>query len=197
MPKFRESRGHGVNFYTNYKNFKNQKKKLLLFSTGGTIEKIYDENSGSLENRETVIKEKIIDRMRYPYLDFQIKAVMAKDSLHITDHDRKIIYQVIKDHESEDASMVILHGTDTVDQTLQYCYEQEQQAKKKISVPVVFTGSMTPLGFVDSDAFQNVVEAIQASQLLEPGFYLSFHGQVFIPPMLQKNREKRTFEKKL
>ena len=135
--------------------------------------------------------------MRYPYLDFQIKAVMAKDSLHITDHDRKIIYQVIKDHESEDASMVILHGTDTVDQTLQYCYEQEQQAKKKISVPVVFTGSMTPLGFVDSDAFQNVVEAIQASQLLEPGFYLSFHGQVFIPPMLQKNREKRTFEKKL
>ncbi len=176
-----------------YEKFDNTAKTTLILSTGGTIEKTYDEEEGSLENRESVIQNKILDRMRYPYRKFVVKAIMAKDSLHMDDQDRHIIFNAISKFEAMNCPIVVLHGTDTMDQTLKVCFERNQETP--ISVPVVFTGSMRPLGFVDSDAQQNVTEAILAANILAPGFYLNFHGQIFLPPYFRKNREKKTFEK--
>jgi len=53
---------------------------------------------------------------------------------------------------------------------------------------------MKPLGFDDSDAAQNVIEALYAAKILAPGIYISFHNQIFNPPFVRKNRDKRTFE---
>jgi L-asparaginase len=50
------------------------------------------------------------------------------------------------------------------------------------------------LGFDDSDALQNVVEALYAAKIVAPGFYISFHNQLFVVPHVTKNRDKRTFE---
>lgn len=176
-----------------YENFKNEVRTTLVLSTGGTIEKTYNENDGEMENRETVIKEKILDKMRYPYQQFVVRVIMAKDSLDMDDQDRHIIFDSIKKFESMNCPIIVLHGTDTMDKTLKVCHERNSE--KPISVPVVFTGSMRPLGLTDSDAFQNVLESITAANLLGPGFYLSFHGQIFLPPHFRKNKSKKTFEK--
>ncbi len=183
----------GMGTPKNYEIFKNDVKTTVILSTGGTIEKTYDEEEGSLENRESVIQNKILDRLRYPYRQFVVKAIMAKDSLHMDEQDRHIIFDAIKKFESMDCPIVVLHGTDTMDQTLKVCFERNQETP--VSIPIVFTGSMRPLGFVDSDAQQNVIEAIHTANSLLPGFYLSFHGQVFLPPNLKKNKQKKTFEK--
>jgi L-asparaginase len=59
---------------------------------------------------------------------------------------------------------------------------------------VILTGAMKPLGFDDSDAKQNVVEAIYAARLVSAGYYISFHGRLFKVPNVRKNKQRGTFE---
>lgn len=163
---------------------------LTVLTTGGTIEKIYDEFEGSLQNRETVVKNKILHRLRLPYVDIQLKELMSKDSLYMDDVDRAFILGAIKTHAQKGYPIVVLHGTDTMDLTAKHCFE----SCPEISVPVVFTGAMKPLGFDDSDATQNVIEAIFAARVLSPGYYVTFHGKLFTVPHFRKNKQKGTFE---
>ena len=72
----------------------------------------------------------------------------------------------------------------------EFCYKHLGE----MQIPLIFTGAMRPLGFTDSDAFQNVTEALLASKLLAPGVYISFHNRVFKVPGVRENKDKRTFE---
>lgn len=168
----------------------NEVLPLYILTTGGTIEKIYDEFEGSLQNRETIVKNKILQKLRLPYTDIVVKQVMSKDSLLMDDQDREFILSTIKFHERLKHPIVVLHGTDTMDVTAKYCLDNYPEIK----VPVIFTGAMKPLGFDDSDAPQNVVEAIFAAKLVEPGYYATFHGKLFKAPNFKKNKQRGTFE---
>ncbi len=177
-----------------FDRFNNNKQKFLILSTGGTIEKTYDEGDGSLKNRESVIEDKIIDELRYPYKEFIINEIMQKDSLEMTLEDRDLIYDFIRAFERMKFPMVVLHGTDTLDQTMSRCLEKLSE-DEPLTIPVVFTGAMRPLGFEDNDARQNLIESIHCASILPPGFYLSFHGQIYYPNTFRKNKDKKTFEK--
>jgi L-asparaginase len=163
---------------------------LFVLTTGGTIEKVYDEFEGSLGNRETTVKNKILQKLRLPYTEIQVKQIMSKDSLEMDDKDRAIILDSIKTYARLGNPIVVLHGTDTMDKTARYCFE----TFKDINVPVVFTGAMKPLGFDDSDAAQNVIEAIFAARISRPGYYMTFHGKLFTVPNFRKNKKLGTFE---
>jgi L-asparaginase len=165
-------------------------KNIWVITTGGTIEKTYSEDEGFLENRESVLRDKFLNKLRLPDLKISVLGLMAKDSLLMTDEDREKISTAISSLAPKSQALVVLHGTDTLDKTLLYCHEKI----KEPSVPVVFTGAMKPAGFDDSDALQNFTEALLASRILPTGYYLSFHGQVFEGPIVRKNKEKRTFE---
>ncbi|MGE3608553.1 MAG: asparaginase domain-containing protein [Bacteriovoracaceae bacterium] len=169
---------------------RNQVMPLTILTTGGTIEKIYDEFEGSLENRDTIVKNKILQKLRLPYTKIEVHQIMAKDSLYMNDDDRASIMDSIKSYAELKHPIVVLHGTDTMDLTSKFCFENYPQ----ISVPVVFTGAMKPLGFDDSDAAQNVIEAIFAARILSPGYYVTFHGRLFKVPHVRKNKQKGTFE---
>lgn len=163
---------------------------VIIITTGGTIEKTYDEFDGSLENRGTFIKNRILSKLRLPYTHIIIHPLLSKDSLYMDEQDRELICQTIKSELIKQAPIVILHGTDTMALTAKYCFDRIAEIK----VPVVFTGAMVPMGFDDTDATQNVTEALLAAKLLSPGFYISFHNQIFKVPHVQKNKQKRTFE---
>jgi L-asparaginase len=163
---------------------------LFILTTGGTIEKIYDEFEGSLQNKDTIVKNKILQKLRLPYTEIQVKQIMAKDSLYMDDKDRSSILESIKTFSRFGNPLVVLHGTDTMDLTSKYCFENF----KEIGVPVVFTGAMKPLGFDDSDAAQNVIEAIFAARIMKPGYYVTFHGKLFTVPKFKKNKLRGTFE---
>lgn len=165
-------------------------KDVVIITTGGTIEKTYNEFDGSLENRGTSIKNRILSKMRLPYTNIMVYPLLSKDSLFMTDDDRSLIAATVKDQMQKGCPIVILHGTDTMHVTAEYCFNILGTPK----VPVVFTGAMIPMGFDDSDAAQNVTEALHSAKLLPPGFYISFHNQVFTAPKVRKNKEKGTFE---
>src|SRR5690606_3043994 len=137
----------------------NRPQEIIVITTGGTIEKTYDEFDGSLANRESIIKGKITSRLRLPYTSLQVYSVMSKDSLFMTDDDRNLLIQFIRSQLEKNAPIVILHGTDTMAVSAELCEREIKNPK----VPIVFTGAMKPLGFEDSDALQNVTEALLAS----------------------------------
>lgn len=167
-----------------------QVREVTIITTGGTIEKTYNEFDGSLENRGTSIKNRILSKMRLPYTQIEVLPLLSKDSLYMNDDDRELISGTIFEQMRQGKPIVILHGTDTMHLTAEHCYKQVPEP----SVPVVFTGAMIPMGFDDSDAAQNVTEALLAAKLLKPGFYISFHNEIFAVPLVRKNKEKGTFE---
>jgi L-asparaginase len=166
-----------------------QKTQVIVFTTGGTVEKTYDELQGVLENREPLIQSWVQKKLRLPHTQLEIRPIMAKDSLYMTDEDRHVIATVIKSAFSESKPIVVLHGTDSMENTAEYCFRE----LGKVAVPVVFTGAMRPLGYEDSDAPQNFIEALMASQLVAPGIYLSFHNHLFKVPKVTKNKQLGTF----
>ena len=168
----------------------NPVRKVTILTTGGTIEKTYDEIDGSLFNRETVIRNRIEDGLRHPYLQIEVKSLMAKDSLEMDSGDRGIILQAIERFQTYGNPIVVLHGTDTMQQTA----ELVESKMDNPLVPIIFTGAMKPLGFIDSDAVQNVIEALYAAQIVKNGVYISFHNRLFNVPGVRKNMQMRTFE---
>lgn len=174
------------------KMINNEWRKINIITTGGTIEKTYDEFDGTLFNRETVIKNKLNQRLRLPYTEIIISSLMTIDSLDMDDSHRSLIADKIKELEASDGvPIVILHGTDSMQQSAEAAHKI---LIKDLKVPVVFTGAMRPLGFEDSDALQNVTEALICAQILSPGVYISFHNRLYQVPGVRKNRDKRTFE---
>jgi L-asparaginase len=166
------------------------KKRIIVLTTGGTIEKSYDEQEGDLQNRESLLERKLLSRLRLPHTEVRFRVLMAKDSLHMTASDREFIWQAISESFQHRIPIVVLHGTDTMALTLKYCFSKEPSPP----VPVLFTGAMKPVGFDDSDATQNFAEAMVLAHYVEPGFYISFHNHLFAAPNVDKNKSTGTFE---
>ncbi|MFZ8934445.1 MAG: asparaginase domain-containing protein [Bacteriovoracaceae bacterium] len=168
----------------------NKKIEVCVITTGGTIEKSYDEHTGHLVNRESVVKGLLLAHLRLPYTELKMFSLFSKDSLVMTDEDRELLCKFVQSKGKEGRPILIIHGTDTMEKTALYLHEHLND----IEVPVVFTGAMKPIGFHDSDAPQNVTEALVALKLLGPGVFISFHNRVFKLPGVRKNLEKLTFE---
>jgi L-asparaginase len=145
-----------------------------LLTTGGTIEKVYSENSGSVSNVENKI-DRYLRLLRLPEIEVNIVPLMNKDSLEMTDQDRVLILGMVRVILKENAPIVITHGTDTMVETGLYL----QRALPDLHMPIVLTGAMTPLGFEGSDGLQNLTESLLAVQLLPPGIYIVIHGSVY------------------
>jgi L-asparaginase len=163
---------------------------VVIISTGGTIDKIYDEKKGVMKNQGPMIVKNIGKFLRLPYCTLEFINLMSKDSLHMDINDRLEIAACIKKVEKTGKSIVVLHGTDTMDQSAQICLNQIP----KPSVPVIFTGAMKPYGLEGSDAEQNLTEALICAKYLQNGIYIVFHNHIFNAETVRKNHKKLTFE---
>jgi L-asparaginase len=162
--------------------------RLTILTTGGTIDKTYDEFQGSLRNSHTVL-DVILDGLRIPDLFIRHLEVMHKDSLDMTDEDREIIAKAVCDAAPSSDGIIILHGTDTLADTGEHLHAK----CTGLEIPVVLTGAMRPYEFRDTDALQNVTEALLASRLLDGGVYVAMHNRVLRFPGVRKDRQARTF----
>jgi L-asparaginase len=162
--------------------------RLTILTTGGTIDKTYDEFQGNLRNEQTVI-DVILDGLRIPDLFIRHVEVMHKDSLDMTEEDRELIAKAVRDAARNSDGIVILHGTDTLSITGEYLHDH----CGGLEIPVVITGAMRPYEFRDTDALQNVIESLLAVRLLEGGVYVAMHNRVLQFPGVKKDRQARTF----
>ena len=161
---------------------------IYLLSTGGTIEKVYSEQSGAVENRAAKL-DRYLRALRLPDAEIRSIQLMNKDSLEMTDADRAEVRDRVAELLKEGAPIVISHGTDTMVETGLFL----ESAFSGLKVPIILTGPMTPLGFEGSDALQNLTESLLAARLLSPGVFVVMHGQVFPVGRVHKDKDKATF----
>src|SRR5216683_582541 len=161
---------------------------VYVITTGGTIEKVYSEQTGAVQNLDSKI-DRYLRLLRLPKCEVNVVPLMNKDSLEMTDQDRVLLLGMVRAILKENAPIVITHGTDTMVQTGLYL----QRALPDVKVPVVLTGAMTPLGFEGSDGLQNLTESLLAARTLAPGVYVVMHNQVFPVDQVRKDRELARF----
>ena len=165
-------------------------RKIALITTGGTIEKTYDEQTGELANRRSIVR-RMLAELRLEETEIEVREVMSKDSLDMTAADREEIARAVCAAEAAADGVVVLHGTDTLAQTGE-CLLRNLGAPR---VPIVLTGAMRPFEMKQSDALQNLTEAIFATGALPPGIYCAAHGRVLAFPGVKKDVARGTFVK--
>jgi L-asparaginase len=163
-------------------------QRIYLLSTGGTIEKVYSEQSGAVENRAAKL-DRYLRALRLPDADIRSIQLMNKDSLEMTGADRAEVRDRVAELLPEGAPIVISHGTDTMVETGLFL----ESGFPALKVPIILTGAMSPLGFEGSDALQNLTESLLAARLLSPGVFVVMHGQVFPVGRVRKEKDKATF----
>ncbi|GJQ29894.1 MAG: asparaginase [Phycisphaerae bacterium] len=163
-------------------------RRITLITTGGTIEKTFNEDSGAMENRRSVV-HRMLRRLRLEETEVCVVELMSKDSLYMTDDDRAAIAAAVREGLATSAGVVVLHGTDTLEKT-GACLAEAFPAP---GGAIILTGAMRPFEMTRSDAVQNLTEALFAVGVLSPGVYCVTHGRALKFPGVVKDRERRTF----
>lgn len=157
--------------------------KLKFITTGGTIDKVYFDALSEYQVGPPQVLEVL--REVHVAFEFEVESVLQKDSLDLTDADRRLIRERIAADPAD--RIVVTHGTDTM-------VETAQALEGLIGKTIVLTGSLQPARFRNTDAVFNIGTAIGAVQSLPPGVYVAMNGRVFDPRHVRKNRAQQTFE---
>jgi len=166
------------------------RKRIVLISTGGTIEKTYDELQGVLHNKVSVL-DVMLATLQLEGAEIVRVPLMNKDSLEMGARDHTLIAQTAGSMAEQHDGVVIVHGTDRLAQTGERIVELLGTPR----VPVVLTGAMRPYVMRNTDALQNLTEALLAVQVLAPGVYVCMHDKVLAFPGVKKDHAKGTFVK--
>lgn len=158
--------------------------RIKIFTTGGSLDKGYStkESAFIVQDPEvgTLLGEANVQ------FEFEVESLLKKDSLELTDADRELVYQKVRDDPS--SHILITHGTDTIALT-------GQRLSTISGKTIVLTGAMQPAAFKHSDAPFNIGFALGCLQTLPTGVYLAMNGRVFDPHRVTKNLEMDRFEK--
>lgn len=161
--------------------------RVALISTGGTIEKTYDELEGVLVNEVSNL-DFMLSGLVLNGVELTRIPLMNKDSSTMSDADHELIAETAGVMAKQYDGVVIVHGTDTLHRTGE-CIADRTDTR----VPIVLTGAMRPFEMRSTDAMQNVTEALVAVQLAKPGVYVAMHNQVLAFPGVVKDRRRGTF----
>lgn len=156
---------------------------LTIITTGGTIDKIYFDAKSAYQIGDPQIGE--ILRAFNVAIEFEIIALMRKDSLELTDADRLQIRDAVI--QSNSTWFVITHGTDTM-------VDSARALSGINGKTIVLTGALNPARFVGSDAVFNIGCAVAAAQTQDAGVYIAMNGRIWDPENVRKNREANRFE---
>jgi len=158
--------------------------EILILVTGGTFDKEYNELTGELFFKDTHVMEML--NLGRSLIQTTVHTLMMKDSLNMTDTDRRLIADHCKSVKQD--HIIITHGTDTMVETAVYLSKEINEKT------IVLTGAMIPYKFGSSDGLFNLGSALALVQTLKPGVYIAMNGRYFHPANVRKNKEDGVFE---
>lgn len=157
---------------------------IQIFTTGGTIDKVYFDANSEFEIGESLVPELLAESNIHK--GYNLQGLLRKDSLEMTDEDRATVHAAVA---ACDASRILItHGTDTMADTAQVLSTLNEKT-------IVLTGAMQPARMRRSDAVFNLGFAWAALQLLPPGVYIAMNGEVFEAGAVRKNLKAQRFER--
>lgn len=157
---------------------------IQIFTTGGTIDKVYFDANSAFEIGDTLLPELLTESNIHD--GYAISGLLRKDSLEMTDADREAIREAVV---AADATQILItHGTDTMAETARALATITDKT-------IVLLGAMQPARMRRSDAVFNVGFAWAAVQLLPAGVYIAMNGEVFEAGAVRKNLKAQRFER--
>ena len=147
-------------------------KKLMILSTGGTI--ACTQTSAGLVPTLSAgdILTYLPDARAVGQID--TKTILNLDSSNIQPEEWRLIAREVYACIDEYDGVVVLHGTDTMAYTASMLSFMLRGLKK----PVVITGSQLPIGHPDTDAKQNLGNAMLAALSGLCGVFVVFDGKI-------------------
>ena len=158
--------------------------KILLISTGGTFNKVYNPKNGKLIIDKT---SNAVKKIASHWLcEFDMINLIGKDSLEMDNHDRLELLATIS--QSEYKKIIIIHGTDTMALTAKYLDDAELEKH------IILTGAMVPYAINPVEATANLASAFGYLQTLNNnGIYIVMHGVFGSYEKIKKDRKKGKF----
>ncbi|NNF04025.1 MAG: asparaginase [Rhodothermales bacterium] len=156
---------------------------IKIISTGGTIDKIYFDAKSNYTVGDPLIGE-ILAHAGVNFT-FDVEKLMAKDSLELTNEDRRLIVDRVGSDPCP--RIIVTHGTDTMIDTARALEAVEGKT-------IVLVGSLSPARFKGTDAEFNIGFAVAAVQTLPHGSYVAMQGRAYRPDEVRKNVEANRFE---
>lgn len=164
-------------------SFKGSVVKIVIFSVGGTIDKVYFDQLSEYQVGFPSVRS-ILESLPIAF-EYEIESLLRKDSLDMDDADRQLVRQKVAAQNC--SKIIITHGTDTMIETAKVLSDLEGKC-------IVLTGAMEPANFKSSDAVFNIGVAVGAVSSLPEGVYIVMNGRIFDPFQCRKNRELHIFE---
>jgi L-asparaginase len=160
---------------------------IKVFTAGGTIDKIYGEERGTLNFTfgNPAVKEIGETKVKLNF-HYDIERLLSKDSLEMNQEDRELIKKACEGSVS--GKRLITHGTDTMIGTARVL----SGIKNKV---IVLTGAAQPYRFRESDAEVNIRVAFGALNVLSTGVYIAMNGRVYEWDKCQKIADGMFLEK--
>jgi len=158
--------------------------KILLISTGGTFNKVYNPKNGKLIIDKT---SNAVKKIASHWLcEFDMINLIGKDSLEMDNHDRLELLATIS--QSEYKKIIIIHGTDTMALTAKYLDDAELEKH------IILTGAMVPYAINPVEATANLASAFGYLQTLNNnGIYIVMNGVFGSYAKIKKDRKKGKF----
>lgn len=159
-------------------------KKILIISTGGTFNKVYDPIKGEFSIDEA---SHALEQIASKWLcEFKIVNIIGKDSLDMTNHDRLELLATIS--HSDHHAILIVHGTDTMDVTAEYLADAD------LEKCIVLTGAMVPYSIDPVEATANLSSAYgYINALGQEGIFIAMNGVMGPHEKVKKDRTKGRF----
>ena len=158
---------------------------MLILNCGGTFNKRYNPLNGKLEVPcDSLAIEEILESVE---IKFGMAGVIFKDSLDLNLEDRKMLASIIM--QSQDNEFIIIHGTDTINDTAKFLNEIFEDRK------IVLTGAMRPYEIDQVESSLNLGMAIGYIQACKDnGVYICMNGYVAPCEKIIKNKQLGKFE---
>ena len=167
-----------------------RKRQVAIISTGGTIEKTYDEFRQVLANKVSVL-DVMLASLELEGVEITRVPLMNKDSLEMSDDDHTLIARTAESMCESHDGVIVVHGTDRLAKT----GDRMVALVGTPRVPIVLTGAMRPYEMRNTDAMQNLTEALLAVQIVPPGVYVVMHNAVLQFPGVIKDPQRGMFVK--
>ncbi len=151
----------------------NEKKKILLLTTGGTIASV--PGGEGLEPHRSGVMERELRQLQ-TYYDITVLDIMCLDSSNIRPEEWQQIARTIFEKRAGFDGIVVSHGTDT----MAYTASAVTFMLPDIDLPVVFTGSQLPLADMLSDGPDNLRTAFAMAASGAAGIFLAFDRKVML-----------------
>mgnify|MGYP003587815617 FL=1 len=157
-------------------------KKLMILSTGGTI--VCTQTAEGLI--PTLSAEDILAYApgAKKLGDIETKTILNLDSSNIQPEEWRLIARAVFECLEEYDGIVILHGTDT----MAYTASMLSFMLRNVDKPVVITGSQLPVGHPQTDAKQNLYDALITAASGIAGVLVVFDHQIMLGCRVAKVR---------